>query len=105
MMRGKTGIALPMLAMVAATFIAFGAYGCRTASKTGAEPAIESTSAQTAEASGVELWAANCGRCHNLRDPASYNSAQWDVAVHHMRFRAQLTGQQEKAIKDYLASK
>ena len=58
-------------------------------------------SPQTAKA-GSELWADNCTRCHNVRPPDYYSDAQWDVIVHHMRLRANLTGQEARAIADFL---
>jgi hypothetical protein len=56
---------------------------------------------QTAKA-GSELWADNCTRCHNVRPPDYYSDAQGDVIVHHMRLRANLTGQEARAIAQFL---
>jgi cytochrome c553 len=99
-MRGRTDVVIPVLAVLAAAGFAFLACGCKTASAPAA-----SAPAQAEELSGVQVWAANCGRCHNLRDPSSYSSAQWEVIVRHMRQRAELTGEQEKAVREYLTSK
>lgn len=52
--------------------------------------------------SGAQLWAENCGRCHNVRSPSRYSDAQWEVIVHHMRVRANLTGAQQRAISAFL---
>src|SRR6476619_3588914 len=52
--------------------------------------------------SGEELWSNNCLRCHNIRPPTMYNDAQWDVIVHHMRLRANITGQEQRAIVEFL---
>ncbi len=77
-------------------------------SKAGGETAIESSSAATRDSSmqlsGQELWSMNCQRCHNMRSPVMYSSAQWDVIVHHMRVRANLTGADARAIADFLKS-
>ena len=54
--------------------------------------------------SGEELWSNNCVRCHNIRPPTMYGNAQWDVIVHHMRLRANITGQEQRAIVDFLKS-
>jgi len=54
--------------------------------------------------SGEELWSNNCLRCHNIRPPAMYTDAQWDVIVHHMRLRANITGQEQRAIVEFLKS-
>jgi cytochrome c5 len=65
-------------------------------------PAVaESAVAQT---SGAELWSNNCARCHNLRSPDTYSSAQWELAVHHMRLRANLTGEEAGKITAFLKS-
>ena len=52
--------------------------------------------------SGVQLWAEHCGRCHNVRDPASLSDTQWDVAMLHMRTRANLTADDSAAIRDFI---
>ncbi len=54
--------------------------------------------------SGEELWSNNCVRCHNIRPPTMYGNAQWDVIVHHMRLRANITGQEQRAIVEFLKS-
>jgi hypothetical protein len=53
---------------------------------------------------GQELWSNNCLRCHNIRPPTMYSNAQWDVIVHHMRVRANITGQEQRAIVEFLKS-
>jgi hypothetical protein len=59
---------------------------------------------RAARESGAQLWAENCMRCHNLRSPETYSSAQWEVAVHHMRLRANLTGEEAQKITAFLKS-
>jgi len=59
---------------------------------------------QSRTTNGVQLWADNCARCHNMRPPESYSDAQWDVAVMHMRVRANLTAEDANAIVQYLKS-
>ena len=54
--------------------------------------------------SGEELWSNNCLRCHNIRPPTMYGDPQWDVIVHHMRLRANITGQEQRAIVEFLKS-
>lgn len=51
---------------------------------------------------GAELWANNCRRCHNVRSPSVYSDAEWDVAMHHMRVRAYLTGEEQRTIAEFL---
>ena len=49
-----------------------------------------------------QLWSENCGRCHNMRTPTSYSDEQWEVAMHHMRVRADLTAIEHHKILEYL---
>ena len=56
----------------------------------------------TAEMGGAELWAQTCSRCHNLRSPSSFGPAQWEVAIYDMRVRANLTGEEQRKILDFL---
>lgn len=51
---------------------------------------------------GSQLWQENCQRCHNFRSPDTLNDAQWEVAVHHMRIRGNLTAEEHKAIVEFL---
>lgn len=51
---------------------------------------------------GAQLWAENCSRCHNLRPPQSFSDAQWQTVVHHMRLRADLTGEESRKITEFL---
>ena len=51
---------------------------------------------------GAQLWAENCVRCHNNRSPSTYSDAEWDVAMQHMRIRANLTAEESRRILEYL---
>lgn len=53
---------------------------------------------------GAGLWADNCARCHNMRDPKEFRDDQWQVIVSHMRVRAGLTGQDARNIRAFLQS-
>ena len=55
-----------------------------------------------AERSGVQLWSENCTRCHYARPPQEYSDAEWDLIVHHMRLRANLTGEEQRKITEFL---
>lgn len=57
-----------------------------------------------AEKGGAQLWAENCQRCHNMRSPSSYNDAQWEDVMMHMRVRANLTPEEQKKIQEFLKS-
>jgi hypothetical protein len=54
------------------------------------------------EKSGEQLWSENCSRCHNMRPPQEFSGAQWAVIVHHMRLRANLTGEEADKITKFL---
>ena len=51
---------------------------------------------------GAQLWRENCIRCHNLRLPDAYSDMEWGIVVHHMRVRAGLTGDEQRAIVAFL---
>lgn len=53
-------------------------------------------------ANGARYWAAQCHRCHNLRDPKEFTDEIWDVSVNHMRIRANIPANQARAIKAFL---
>ena len=88
-----TGIAALIVVVAIAVFSA----GCST---TGANGQASAASQRT----GAQLWGQNCGRCHNIRSPGMYSDAQWEVAVMHMRVRANLTGEEHRKILAFLKS-
>lgn len=51
---------------------------------------------------GAKLWADNCGRCHNVRDPKDMRDDQWKASVLHMQLRAGLPGQDTRDILKFL---
>jgi hypothetical protein len=53
---------------------------------------------------GALMWSQNCMRCHNLRNPRERSDRQWDVIVHHMRVRANLTAEEHRSILRFLQS-
>lgn len=72
----------------------------------GGEPTSAATVVATTPIgkSGAQLWAEQCQRCHNVRSPSSYSPAQWEVAMLHMRVRANLTPAQHRTILEFLKS-
>ena len=61
------------------------------------------TTSSLAEAkSGAQLWGENCIRCHNDPSPETFSDADWDVAVLHMRVRANLTENEAVKIAAFL---
>ena len=53
---------------------------------------------------GAKAWANNCARCHHMRAPNEFRDDQWKPIVFHMRVRAGLTGQETRAILEFLQS-
>ncbi len=51
---------------------------------------------------GAKLWADNCARCHNYRAPSEFTPNQWNTIMLHMRIQAGITGQEARAILEYL---
>lgn len=83
--------------------------GCRKAATiTETELAAEDQSAQfgvVAEGpskGGAQTWSENCMRCHNLRPPRERSDREWDIIVHHMRVRANLTAEEHRLILEFL---
>ncbi|MCF6364819.1 MAG: cytochrome c [Bacteroidales bacterium] len=52
--------------------------------------------------SGAQLWGESCLRCHNNPSPETFGDVDWDVAVMHMRIRANLTDEEAKKIAKFL---
>ena len=80
------------------------AAGCSQGSSAAAGDGENAQASAVPAKSGAELWAENCNRCHNFRPPPSFSEAQWHAIVHHMRQRANLTGEEARAITVFLQS-
>jgi hypothetical protein len=61
-------------------------------------------SLKNADKPGAMLWGENCGRCHNVRSPETLSDSQWEVAVMHMRTRANLSAAEAEKIVEFLKS-
>jgi hypothetical protein len=95
------------LALISLLFIALAALGWNAlAGPTETQSHLNDVAASRTrnEPDGQELCANNSQRCHNLQSPAMYSPAQWDIIVHHMRVRANLTGADQRAIAEFLKS-
>jgi hypothetical protein len=92
--------------LVSLATIGFGFAACSTAKQAGgtANDSTADRNNATKGPTGVQLWSQNCGHCHNVRSPDSYSATQWEVAMLHMRIRANLTAQEHKAILEFLQS-
>ena len=96
------------LAVVAATIyaasIAF-VIGADTESKAKPEKktvAKAETKTTKKKLDGAALYSTHCNRCHAERYATERTDAQWKTLMLHMQTRAQLPGQDAKAILKYL---
>jgi len=48
------------------------------------------------------LYEAKCGRCHAAYDPSDFSAEEWPGIVRSMRTHAALSGEEERAITEYL---
>ena len=96
-------IRVPLIGLVLFVLAGF-AWNASADSREKAQKQDASSSDSYMGLSGQELWSNNCLRCHNIRPPTMYSNAQWDVIVHHMRVRANITGQEQRAIVEFLKS-
>jgi hypothetical protein len=53
---------------------------------------------------GNELWGYYCSNCHNAPPSADRAPHEWDIIALHMRTRANLPAEHERAIFEYLRS-
>ena len=108
-MKSKITWLIATLLSIASTATFLLSSGCSTAGPqvpagTAAAEQPLATAGSTAKASGAQLWAQNCGHCHNIRTPTFYSDAQWEVVVLHMRVRANLTAEEHSQILAFLKS-
>lgn len=59
---------------------------------------------QGQQRSGVEIWEANCGRCHMLQPTNKYYPKDWRSVGTHMAITARLTSAQTEAVIAFLIS-
>ena len=88
--------------LLAAVFAAVALLEARMPASAQAQEAAKPDPA--AFARGARLWANNCGRCHNVRDPKELRDDQWKPVMTHMRIRAPLTGAEQRDILLFLQS-
>lgn len=103
-MNRKTSRSFTVIAVAMLSGLALGMAGCSTPA-TSARPGPSTAAAQKKPAvgqSGALLWAQTCGHCHNIRSPDFYGHAQWEVAMLHMRVRANLTAEEYTQILAFM---
>src|SRR5260221_11948967 len=103
-MKCKTRNWLTGAAVTALAVLGLSLAGCSTTTPTKTAGGPSPKTSKAADQSGAQLWASNCGHCHNIRSPSSYSDAQWDVVMLHMRIRANLTADEHKQILAFLKS-
>jgi hypothetical protein len=106
--KSKTVIAVTLLGLIGAMML----YGCKSNETASTLVAVAPAATQQDPAfalwgpppkrSGVQLWSDTCARCHNMRPPSTFSDAQWATVVHHMRLRANLTGEEAREITAFL---
>ncbi len=107
--RRKTALKLGVLVIWLGSAVVLSLQGCQSDT---AKPAGTADSAEAPKVLGIfpaapdrpgaQLWAENCNRCHNAPPPERFSDAQWNVIVHHMRLRANLTGEETRKITEFL---
>ncbi|HEY8665513.1 MAG TPA: cytochrome c [Tepidisphaeraceae bacterium] len=107
--RARLAVSLGGWLICAAGIAALGLAGCQStdarpagASDSGPPPKVLGLFPPPPDRSGVELWTDNCNRCHNAPPPERFSDAQWATIVRHMRFRANLTGEEQRKITEFL---
>ncbi len=64
--------------------------------------AVASVGGEQLVKGGAQVWAQNCMRCHNLRQPHERSDREWEAIVFHMRVRANLTAEEHRLIVEFL---
>jgi cytochrome c5 len=68
----------------------------------GSMPTTRQTVTMAPTKGRAQIWAESCARCHNSPPPDRYSSAEWQVAMEHMRIRGYLTGEEHDRILEFL---
>lgn len=90
-----------IIPVVLAGLVSLLAYGCQ---ESAAPTTKQASVADPNRKGGAQLWSDNCARCHNLQPPTQHSNGEWAVIIHHMRVRADLTGNESREILDFLKS-
>ena len=108
----KTRVLAVFLGLAVTVAVASVTTGCQkgqssaeiTIAGNGGQPETISVLEEGQIRAGALAWSQNCMRCHNLRNPQERSDREWDVIVHHMRVRANLTAEEHRLIVRFLQS-
>ena len=108
----KTRVLAVFLGLAVTAAVASVTAGCQkgqssaeiTIAGNGGQPETISVLEEGQIRAGALAWSQNCMRCHNLRNPQERSDREWDVIVHHMRVRANLTAEEHRLIVRFLQS-
>ena len=89
-----------MFQKILSAFVVTIAVGAFSNFAAAAEPEKKSDPMQFAR--GAKAWAANCTRCHNLRDPRELTDRDWEVTIAHMRKLGNIPGNVARDIEAFL---
>lgn len=68
----------------------------------GAALALAAPGPAAAQASGADVWARECGRCHRIQPPTRFDARHWEALVAHMALTARFTTEEEEAVKEFM---
>ena len=107
MTRSISTAALSVRCLAATGVLALVVAGCAqptTADKGAGSPEVFyiAQAESAAELSGAQLWGQTCSRCHSSRSPTAFSDAQWEVVMLHMRIQANLSGEEERKVLEFL---
>ena len=108
----KTRVLAVFLGLAVTAAVAYVTAGCQKGESSGeitmggdaSEPQTIALREEGQNLAGALAWSQNCMRCHNLRNPQEHSDREWDVIVHHMRVRANLTAEEHRLILRFLQS-
>ena len=101
--RWRSGLSLAVLVTaISAASLAFAA--AADTAKDASPPTNTGKAAEKKQLTGADLYAMNCNRCHPERYATERTAAQWKTIMLHMRVRANLTGEEQRKITEFLKS-
>src|SRR5258706_9028318 len=95
------------LALAGALLLVYALIGCQSSKvsqtlTSQSSPALLSADGAPPARGRAQIWAETCNRCHNTRSPDSYSGNEWAIVMTHMRVRGYLTGEDQRAILEFL---